>query len=103
MIKLDEDEYDTLELMAYVFGGIGGGLNYIYTKYETVPICKAGMADFASDFDFTLNASLCFAGLTAGQNDRAVSAINKRKNNPDWSARVSFEEYCAELNIMRGK
>lgn len=107
------DVYDTLELSAYAHGGIGAGSAYEREKNEwgnmdfnmDRPLCMLGHLNFVSGPDTPFHKLLrpFFSNdITSVQNDNAVYAINERLNRPVYS-RVSFEEWCAELNIVRGE
>ena len=118
-IVLPADVYDTLELSAHVYGGIGAGRFYEYKESmfgnsdPIAPMCLVGHIEDVANDDFDnagndavkeiaqiIERELGSTVLTVF-NDRAVETINKRKNAPD-DARVSWEEYCTELNIVRG-
>lgn len=113
---LPPDVFDYLELSAYVEKGIGGRNFSRLERQEDwlnaiAPCCiwgHAGCTDAAELQHEERNAvqeALLAAGITFEVNDDAVSAINTRKGRPQIErfARVSWEEYTAELNIVRGE
>lgn len=105
---LPADVYDALDLSALAFGGIGGGR----VKDDCfTPLCAAGHARFldsgkangrAGVVRDTLDAVFVGDDFVVGVNDRAVAAINRRKGAPSY-ARVTFEEWSQELNVVRGE
>lgn len=101
-IVLPGDLYDGLQLSALAFGGIGCGR--FYDKLGD-PCCVFGMANFGPELNHP-GARLFEAGITTCEdsdthrgNDTAVRAINIRKG-ANQGARVTFEEWCAELNVV---
>lgn len=95
---LPADVYDTLELSALAYDGIGAGR---FCRDNT-PCCVFGHAyrAVAVGLDVITDA-LRSAGIGINNNDEAVERINKRKNKP-FDTRVSFAEWCAELGVVRG-
>ena len=108
--------YDALQVSALMYGGIGAGESVVgiaesFGKlYETnpaacVPFCIRGhawcagvlTADMVGDVMFRADFPIHYAA-----NDNAVLEINARKGVHDRRARVTFEEWCAELNVVRG-
>lgn len=106
MITLQKDIFDTLDLVALVYGGVGAAADYDYGT-ENKPCCIHGLAAEAEGVPWPLPSEVETALVTAGigrkKNDEAVRAINARKGaNPH--ARVDFiTEYCPELGIVRGE
>lgn len=113
---LPADVYDTLELSALAFGGIGAGDFWdgvaIDDAKNRAPCCVFGHAAFSEDpptgiyhtyFPPSTEVSIAMdeSGLTVDTNDAAVQAINGRKAAL-WDARVSFDEWCRELGVTRG-
>ena len=103
-IVLPRDVYDTLELSAYAYGGIGGGS--LTSNRNGDPYCAHGLAEFACGRNAgeisPVEAALYDAHIGVIQNDEAVETINRRNGRDDWH-RVSFEEWAAELGIVRGE
>jgi hypothetical protein len=99
---LDKDVYDTLEFSALVYGGIGARA---WLDRKDTPFCIGGHADLASDAfrDDYLTISAALGNGFIDANNAAVHAINRRKGRKDIDARAPWEEYCAELNIVRGE
>lgn len=101
---LPADVYDTLELSALVWGGIGADA---YHDDRGCPLCVYGHAYSAvgpgetSTPASVLSAFTNSRPISTGNNDHAVHAINRRKGT-HLRARVTFEEWCAELNVIRG-
>jgi hypothetical protein len=110
MITLPADVYDTLELAAHAFGGIGAG--YYFDLDRTTgevlpnkPRCVHGVlgAAVGQNHAYTwLNDRVRNLGLTGCKNDDAVEAINRR-NGKGLLSRVPFADYCQELGIVRGE
>ena len=118
---LPADVYDTLELAAEAFGGIGGGPFYLdgdvfedSRERLTCPNCAHGLALFAEGLGYArsyhdeeyglshLREALDAAGINASENDWGVAQINARKRR-DENTRVTFEEWVAQFNIVRGE
>jgi hypothetical protein len=102
---LPADVYDTLELMALAYGGIGAGMDFRISNGRLFPLCVFGLARDAAQVDpsFPSSASeltiaLGNAGITRRTNDFAVYAINDHT-----SSRVPFEAWCEKLNVERGE
>lgn len=128
-IVLPADIFDTLELSAYAFGGIGAGqynegqddaTDYVGNEGELLrmpvtydveisgaqaptlgePICAVGHAAFAA-IPRRFDWWTLINGNTISENDIAVRSINVRKGSLD-SVKVTFEEWARELNVVRG-
>lgn len=79
--------------------GIGQGM-YTASDCDDTPYCVYGhLNDLRETIDY--NKILFRVGITIWVNDRAVRTINKNKNAYE-NARVSFQEWCRELNVVRG-
>lgn len=102
-IVLPADVYDTLEFSALVHGGVGGGDWFTGVTME-YPWCIHGHAAWVTEggYKTSLSPQLRYAGLGVDANDDAVRAINSRLGRRNLFARVTWEEYCAALNIVRG-
>jgi hypothetical protein len=130
-IVLPADIFDTLELSAYAFGGIGAGTYNDGEDDATDFVGEEGeLLNFRRGYDVEfqgadapapkLIAPVCavghaaFAaiprsfdwfsmidGNTITANDDAVEAINARKG-VELSTKVTFEEWARELNVVRG-
>lgn len=106
-VVLAPDIYDTLELSALAFGGIGAGR---FLKGEPAPEYEAQGAAPVCAIGHAIAAGVCArpwefrsrTGFGALENDTAVYRINTRKGKTG-EARVTFEEWCAELNVVRGE
>lgn len=90
---LPADVYDTLELSALAYGGIGGR---DWTDRHDRPLCVMGHAieaapDFRSEYTPFYKA-LVRANIHLATNDAAVPSRR----------RVSFREWCRRLNVVRG-
>ena len=99
---LPADVYDTLELVAYAYGGIGAVRLYDLSGGE--PYCIYGAAGFAtgtSGYESPVAEALRRAYIGIVTNDVAVAAINRRRGKPE-RARVPFRLWCKELNVVRG-
>jgi hypothetical protein len=96
---LPADVYDTLELSAYAFGGIGG----MWPTENGRPHCAVGHAHFTEwGCGEVCNALKTALEYVANVNDSAVARINARKG-ADPAARVTFREWCDELGVVRGQ
>lgn len=106
--------YDALAMSAAMYGGIGpfwygvGVGNRRYVRPEsTVPICYSGhllCSGVVTLAQMQLHAptmNTAMYGISELENDEAVCSINARRRR-DERTRVSFEEWCAELNVVRG-
>lgn len=118
---LPADVYDTLEFAALAFGGIGWG-PYLQDGDPNCPVCVHGLLVAASESDTEVSRLATFfredtplsktlqnVGVFGLTSDWAVRDIIRRKHGNEWgkdadglSSRVSFSEWCAELNIVRG-
>ena len=107
---LDPDTYDTLELGALAFGGIGRGA-FVYitrdsgTTEETLtPCCALGIVAVVEGeggyFSSPGSQALYAIGVDIFENDAAVARINERRRRAPC-ARVSFAEWCEELGVVR--
>lgn len=107
MRVLPADVYDTLELSAHVFKGIGAPEVGEYDGGTIIcPICIYGHAAFVTDAFGILRDPIARALDEVGidgssDSDEAVYRINARKRRPSTS-RVTFPEWCAELGVVRG-
>ena len=105
---LPADVFDTLELAAYAYGGVGAGSDYQYSEDGELPLCVFGLACEAGGSSFVgpVPDALGMAGISRGTNDEAVRAINIRKGlSPHrLNSRVDFlTEWVPELNVVRGE
>lgn len=102
---LPADVYDTLELSAYAYGGVGG---FWMWDYRYAPCCILGHAVFAvppMKENPVVGAldRLHFSANLIAANDRAVRSVNTRKGRKRPNARVPFADWCAELGVVRGE
>lgn len=102
---LNKDVYDTLEFSALAFGGIGGGSMFDCdeTGAVEVPFCAVGhLRFFSGDTDVEYVTTKGGAGaISVWENDAAVREINRRRRAFP-GARVTFKQWCKELNVIRG-
>lgn len=103
------DVFDALQLGALMAGGIKDGP---FWDGSGCPNCVHGIAAYVTDavekYDSTRAevwdnpVSVCLRDLGIGgvESDGACQDINERKGRP-LDARVTFEEWCAELGIVR--
>jgi hypothetical protein len=97
---LHADVYDTMEFSALVYGGIGG---CYWKSLDGEPWCSHGHAVHATACDTTeVRDELLRVGVGTSANDNAVTAINGRRGTGQ-NDRVSFQEWCEELGILRGE
>lgn len=117
---LPPDVYDTLELAALAYGGVGAGRFFDDSTTRrldkaSVPYCIHGMAYVAGDFRYTddtlddgdvqtISNALHAVGISFIVHDMAVRAINARhgKTGLQRNERVPFAAWCRELNVVRG-
>lgn len=107
---LPADVYDALEFSALVYGGIGAGKWDEGAGDDTAPLCIVGHTVYANGdgWDFytlagnNLVAECDWLRLAEQDSDDAVRAINLRTASPP-NARVSFADWCAELDVVRGE
>jgi hypothetical protein len=110
---LDADTYDTLELGALAFGGIGAGSDFLWGKTDACALtcnCAHGIvAQFYQKRLFGMaafgdgNDALGRAGVGRNVNDSAVGRVNKRKGRGSRSSRrITFRAWCKALNVVRG-
>lgn len=101
---LPPEVFDALHLSSLAFGGIGGG----WVRDLDAPLCAIGHALFVEHgahawwnlpLDAAAKSALFEADIDGGRNDEAIAAINRRRGLRDTYARVSFEDWCAELNV----
>jgi hypothetical protein len=96
---LPADVYDTLELSALAYGGIGGGMYFEYGAADfrpKGPLCAIGHIAFAMPGeppDNTWDAVDLLWPIDSTDNDRAVGKSGNR---------ISFAEWCRRLNVVRG-
>jgi hypothetical protein len=95
---LPADTFDTLELTALVFGGVGAGIDHI----AECPVCVYGLADAAHPTSAVIAKHLIAADITRYTNDCAVRRINRRLRGRADTKRVQFADWCAELGVERG-
>lgn len=98
--------YDAVKASAEKHGGIGarrffvGESPHVYVS-KNAPCCAVGHL-IAAGCVIDPGDARDVIGLTVGENDGAVRTINTRKGMVDKDARVSFEEWAAELGVVRG-
>lgn len=100
---LPADVYDALELSALAYGGIGAGSwSQWGGDMAGAPYCAFGHAGHLDAFGcHTVAEALADARIGVCTNDNAVIRINTRAGMPGMN-RVSFEDWCAELGVVRG-
>lgn len=114
---LPPDVYDSIELTALAFGGIGADWlfdvgNEPSASPDAIPICVHGCAIFATDdarmgafgtkwLSNDISQALFAAAIDANENDRAVRDINFRLNRPETRP-VTFKRWARELGVVRG-
>lgn len=106
-IRLPETLYETLHFASLAFGGIGAGQDFYY-DYDGgygCPLCIHGLARLLDDTarrvwrSGVVSDALELYGIWRSDNDAAVKRINDRKFAA-CDARVTWEEWCAELNVV---
>lgn len=117
---LPADVYDTLEFASLAFGGIKGGVfcelditaigsnDYIGIYNLNCPNCAHGLLMSAENIGHPYSGEASRAlrdiGIAGGRSDAAVEEINQRKGfGYTTSRRVTFREWCAELEVVRGE
>lgn len=97
---LPADVYDTLELSAFAFGGVGCGWS---TDEGDDPLCIIGHARHVDpgyeycDEDNEFSVALMKAGVNMGSNDDTLLHAGVAR----YKERVSWERYCELMNIER--
>lgn len=105
--ELPADVYDTLELGALEYGGIGGAfLTRLDASGEYVPYCIYGFAR-ELDSENEIRNALIFAGIGVLENDIGVTNVNRTRDDNasgvyDYD-RISFDDWTKELNVIRGE
>lgn len=106
---LPADIYDALEFGALTTCGIGAIRDFRFSPMGTqdynCPVCVYGLARFVVGNGSLLRA-LRKAGISRNVNDGAVTRINMRRYPGlyiDRYHRVTFKEWCKELNVVRGE
>ena len=94
---LPADVWDTLELSALAFEGIGAG----HMFDADIPLCVVGHACYADSPSGAVEDALWAADIWGPSNDFAVRTINRRRGTYS-EARVPFEDWAKELNVVRG-
>lgn len=113
-IVLPANVFDALKVSAERHGGVGGGEFYTDESLKNprgTPCCIFGHASACGGNEWH---ALAVAGIAAAStwaenapdtyiaiNDEAVAAINDRKGVKNPTTRVTFAEWCAELNVVR--
>jgi len=107
---LPADMYDALEFSAFVYGGIGAGsFTRVVNGFEKIPCCIYGHARDLQPSIYgnetpavnDLTTALRACGISTFVNDAAVNAILHR-HPARLFKQVSFDEWCRELNVVRG-
>lgn len=103
---LPADIYDTLELSAEAYGGIGRGEYFetLLSSADPAPVCIVGHAVISGIERRVGDAQrvlLDAYGIDILANDRAVERINRRRRLGEFE-RVPFPDWCAELGVERG-
>lgn len=92
--------YDVLEGAVAVGGGIGA--DYGWDGENDKPLCIYGYTSMLREELFmSIQRELGSLGILPLDSDQAVYAINKRNNPDNPRARVSFQDWCSELNVVR--
>lgn len=105
------DVYDAMESLSAATGGIGAGRYFDgteqpwqFARHEQKPCCIMGHAlelELDGRGDISVGTLQRVLGVTTSESDAAVVTINRRKQ-VRGAARVSFAEWAAEMNIVRG-
>ncbi len=102
--------FDALHIAALANGGIGRGVDFMVVfdgedNLQNCPVCAHGLLrDMGHIVGEDLSSQLQASGVSRNVNDGAVRAICNRDSGPGGYARkVTFEEWCAELNVVRGE
>lgn len=89
---LPDDVYHALHFSALAFGGIGKD----HWTLGGVPVCVVGHAELLGP---GVIGSLAARGIRETENDLAVADINRRRGKAH-NARVTFRQWCKELNVI---
>lgn len=101
VIKLPPDQYHALHFSSLVYGGIGADA---FTDGYGRPLCVHG--HLRRLYGPVMPDSVVFGRtrflVNYTDNDNAVRRVNERKGKPkrNRSQRITFEEWCAELNVV---
>lgn len=89
--------YDTLEIGALAFGGIGAGRWYDKRErpFDYPPLCGLGYGHYLG-----IEGEIRKAGLTEELNDLCVVAVSSKKRARN--GRIAFADWCQWLNVHRG-
>ena len=98
MIELDKDVYDTLELSALAFRGIGYGRYYSGCDTQRQPNCIVGHASWTGIISDPLRGTGEL--LDAALNDQAVLAYNAAHGRLSQTP-LTWKQYCKQRNIVR--
>lgn len=115
MRVLDADIYDTMELVAEAYGGIGADRTH-ESYIDQIPLCLNGFCEFVTGSSrLFYNSAACTLlkdfdaiGITYMQNNRAVYNRLGFKGREAYSVpaaslrRISWAEWCEELGVVRG-
>jgi hypothetical protein len=104
---MDPDVYDTLELVAEAYGGIGGGS---YHDGDG-PCCSLGIAAFASAdhlMSGPVSEELMRLCIFETENDAAVRRVTGVSGHIygldlTRAGRIPFSDWCAALGVVRGE
>ena len=94
MIALPADVWDTLELSALVYGGIGAGVS----SDASGPVCAIGHAVIGG---IPLDEVFHLPLMDSGANDSAVVRVNERRKRPR-NSRVAWDLFATERGWVRG-
>ncbi len=89
---LPADVYDTLEMSAMAYEGIGRSVYWTGLGNAKRPCCVYGHAGWAEPRGSTIIFALSQAGITLMGSDRAMGI----------GRRISFATWCRRLNVVRG-
>ncbi len=101
--RMASDLYHALHFSSLAYGGIGGG---VFSDMKGNPVCVVGhwgRLFGPGPLIHTRKTVLLPSGTGISANDIAVRAVNERKGNKNRDARITFEEWCAELNVVPAK
>ena len=97
-IVLPADVYDTLELSALAYGGIGKG--YWFDAEYTAPLCILGHASWVDGYD----GRTVFAALRQSFRAAGFRFVGEANDSvvPE-GGRIQFATWCQRLNVVRGE
>lgn len=119
MKVLDKDVYDTMELIAEAYGGIGADRTHVKENGKfpdngepIIPMCLIGFCNFAIGYNKHKDLLDIFEDIDIiySDNNRAVYKVLGLPTEKIYSLeyaidprRISWQDWCKELDVVRGE